>query len=70
MFGLVVGGQRVASVTLHQLVQAGYVWTALAPCSGVLRWRDLERPITCAPRAIVAPAGPAPAASAGQVAPA
>lgn len=47
LFGMVSGGRRVASVSLDQLVKAGYRWTSLAPCSGVLAWRGIERPVSC-----------------------
>lgn len=46
-FGLLVGGQRVATVSLDQLVRMGYSWTEHGPCSGVLTFREKERPVTC-----------------------
>ena len=70
VFGLLVQGQRVASVRLQDLLRAGYVWTLLAPCAGVLRWGEVERMVTCPSPARQAPPGPMPAASGPQNAPA
>lgn len=49
VFGLVLEGQRVATVSLAQLLRAGYTWTSYGPCSGVLRHADTVRRVTCAP---------------------
>lgn len=58
-FGIIVDGRRVASVSLDQLVRAGYSYTEVGPCSGVLRFRQLERAVTCAAAVEpVAPRGP------------
>jgi len=46
-FGVLVDGKRVATVSLKQLVSAGYSYTEVGPCSGVLRFRQVERPVTC-----------------------
>lgn len=46
-FGLLLDGQRVATVTLGQLVRMGYSYTDLGPCAAVLRYRDRERMLTC-----------------------
>jgi zona occludens toxin (predicted ATPase) len=48
VFGVLVAGQRVTSVTLDQLLRAGYTWVSHAPCAGVLRFADAERMVTCA----------------------
>lgn len=50
VFGLVVDGERVATVSLAQVVAMGYVWTYLGPCAGVLRHGVVERLITCGKR--------------------
>lgn len=50
-FGLLIGGQRITTVTLAQLVRMGYAYTDLGPCAGVLRYRDRERLLTCGIRA-------------------
>lgn len=46
-FGLVIEGERVATVSLAQLVRMGYAFTELGPCAGILRYRETERVITC-----------------------
>lgn len=67
IFGLIQDGQRIATVTLAELVRAGYAYTAVAPCSGLLRFRDQERVLSCGPRGVASdrssPSGPALAAS-------
>jgi hypothetical protein len=70
VFGLVIQGHRVATVPLAQLLRAGYVWTHLAPCSGLLRWGELERLVTCALPVPVLPSRPSSGASAPHTAPA
>jgi hypothetical protein len=47
VFGLLVDGQRVASISLAELVRMGYSFTYSGTCSGVLRFRELERALTC-----------------------
>lgn len=63
VFGLVQDGKRLATLTLADLVQAGYSYTFIAPCAGVLRYKDQERVLSCGPRGEVAPPAAAPAAS-------
>lgn len=67
VFGLVQDGRRIATVTLNQLVSAGYAYTEFGPCAGVLRFADRERVLSCAPRgdvtsgvAVLSPAASAP----------
>lgn len=55
VFGLVVSGQRVSTVTLDQLVRAGYVWVEQGPCAGVLIFGESQRLVTCGMPAPVAP---------------
>lgn len=50
VFGLLVDGERVATVSLAQVIAMGYVWTYLGPCAGVLRHGEVERLITCGKR--------------------
>jgi zona occludens toxin (predicted ATPase) len=57
-FGLHVDGRRVGTVTLSQLVAAGYSYTELGPCAGLLRFGDVERAVTCAPPHQEKPAAP------------
>lgn len=67
-FGLVQDGQRIATVTLAELVHAGYSYTAVAPCAGLLRFGDRERVLSCGQRGVVErAASPAAAASSGSV---
>jgi zona occludens toxin len=66
VFGLVVDGKRVGTVTLAQLVAAGYSYTEHGPCSGVLRWGDLERSVTCQAAALPAPESSTRKVEAGQ----
>lgn len=49
-FGLVQDGVRIATVTLAQLVRAGYAYTSYGPCAGLLRFGDRERVLSCGPR--------------------
>jgi hypothetical protein len=49
-FGLFVEDERVATVTLAQLVAMGYVWKSWGPCVGSLRYGPLERLVTCGVR--------------------
>ncbi|MBB4842212.1 zona occludens toxin (predicted ATPase) [Paucibacter oligotrophus] len=76
LFGVLVDGQRVATVTLAQLVRAGYEYTEIGPCAGLLRFGQVERVLACGKRQVVpdaqsspaapaAPAGPAPVATGG-----
>lgn len=46
-FGLMQDGQRIATVTLAELVSAGYAYTVVGPCAGLLRFRDKERVLSC-----------------------
>lgn len=46
-FGLLVDGERVATLSLAQLVSMGYIWTEVGPCVGVLRIAGTDRQITC-----------------------
>lgn len=46
-FGLLQDGQRIATVTLAELVSAGYAYTAIGPCSGILRFGENERALSC-----------------------
>jgi len=62
IFGLVQDGQRIATVTLSQLVRAGYAYTEIGPCAGVLRFGDRERVLSCGPR-VDSPALAAPGAA-------
>jgi len=64
-FGLLQDGQRIATVTLAELVRAGYAYTAVAPCSGLLRFKDRERVVSCGPRANVERAVSPPIAASG-----
>lgn len=55
-FGLLIDGQRVATVRLSDLVNMGYTFTELGPCAAVLASAHVERLITCGkPSAAVAP---------------
>jgi len=47
LFGLMQDGQRIGTVTLAELVKAGYAYTVLGPCSGLLRFHQLERVVSC-----------------------
>lgn len=67
-FGIVQDGQRIATVTLAELVRAGYAYTALAPCAGLLRFGDRERVLSCGPRGVVERTAPPAAASSGATA--
>jgi zona occludens toxin len=58
-FGLVVDGQRVATVSLDALVRAGYSFTEFGPCAVSLRYRQVERLVTCGHRVDVELARPA-----------
>jgi zona occludens toxin len=72
-FGLFVDGERVATLTLADLAAMGYSWTTWGPCVGSLRYRAVERLVTCGKRAYappaigttVAPAVPVPEQSTG-----
>lgn len=55
-FGLFVDGERVATVTLAQLVRMGYIWKSWGPCVGSLRFGAVERLVTCGKRAYAPPA--------------
>jgi zona occludens toxin len=55
VFGLLVQGQRVATVSLSSLLQSGYTWTTLGACAGVLRFGELERLVTCASPSVASP---------------
>lgn len=46
-FGVILSGQRVATVTLAQLVRAGYVWTDQGPCAGLLVYGTTQRVVSC-----------------------
>jgi len=59
-FGLIDAGQRIATMTLAQVVRAGYSWKTLAPCVGALRFGEVERRVICGK-----PALPLPAPAAG-----
>lgn len=51
MFDVAAGGQRISTTDSVQLAKAGYVYTHLAECAGLLNWHGEDRPITCdAPR--------------------
>lgn len=52
-FGLVIEGQRVATLSLVQLMRMGYEFEELGPCAGLLRYRERERVITCGKPAAV-----------------
>lgn len=67
-FGLVIDGERVASLSLAQLVAMGYVWIESGPCVGILRWQDRQRYVTCG-RAQAPQAREQPAARVDQVQP-
>lgn len=62
-FSVSHNGRVVATLVDRQLFAAGYTWRAVGPCSGVLRFGDLERAVTCDAPAAARP-GPALAASA------
>lgn len=47
VFGLLVDGERVATASLAQLVRMGYTWVDVGPCAGLLRFKGVERVITC-----------------------
>lgn len=61
LFGLLIEGERVASITLAELVKMGYSYTSSGPCVGVLRFGVVERLVTCgkAPARVERPAAPA-----------
>jgi zona occludens toxin (predicted ATPase) len=72
-FGLLIDGQRVATLSLQQLVRMGYTFVSVGQCSGLLQYRGgRERPITCgkaveshqAQQQAATPAAPAPDAAA------
>lgn len=46
-FGVILAGQRVATVSLAQLVRAGYVWTDQGPCAGLLVYGTTQRVVSC-----------------------
>lgn len=51
MFEVSANGQRIGTTDNVQLAKAGYSYTHLAECAGVLNWHGEDRPITCdAPR--------------------
>lgn len=64
IFGIVQDGKRLATVTLAELVRAGYAFTFVGPCAGVLRYKDQERPLSCGPRGEAPAAAPVPAPAA------
>lgn len=68
IFGLVQDGHRIATVTLAELVRAGYAYTSIGPCAGLLRFRDQERVLSCGPRG-QAPGAASPALPASGAAP-
>lgn len=49
-FGLVVDGERVATLDLLQLGLMGYSWTELGPCVGRLVYKQTDRLVTCGRR--------------------
>ena len=51
-FGLVVDGERIATVSLAQLNRMGYSYTDVGPCAGVLAYRGVERPLSCARQSV------------------
>lgn len=51
MFEVSANGQRIGTTDDVQLAKAGYRYTHLAECAGVIHWHGEDRPITCdAPR--------------------
>lgn len=58
-FGVFLAGERIATVSLAQLVRAGYVWTDQGPCAGLLVFGTTQRLVSCG--APARPASPAPA---------
>lgn len=50
VFGLVQDGKRIATLTLNDLVSAGYAYTVVGPCAGLLRFGDQERVLSCGAR--------------------
>lgn len=51
MFEVAMNGQRIGTTDSVQLAKAGYSYTHLAECAGVLDWHGDQRPVTCdAPR--------------------
>ncbi len=51
MFEVSANGQRIGTTDNVQLAKAGYSYTHLAECAGVLNWHGEDRPVTCdAPR--------------------
>lgn len=61
LFGLWIDGHRVSTVSLGELVAAGYEWTARGPCAGSLRREAEERIVTCGPGQVVAALKSSPA---------
>jgi hypothetical protein len=49
-FGLYVEEERVATVTLDQVLRMGYIWKSWGPCVGSLRFGPVERLVTCGKR--------------------
>lgn len=47
VFGVLVDGQRVATVTLAQLVRSGYSWVDTGHCTGLLVHGQLQRQVSC-----------------------
>lgn len=64
VFGLMQDGQRIATVTLAELVRAGYAYTETGPCSGLLRFGDRERVLSCGRKGEAPTASTPPAATA------
>jgi hypothetical protein len=57
-FGLLVDGQRVATVSLDALIRAGYSFTEFGPCAVALRYRQVERLDHVRPRVDAEPSRP------------
>lgn len=48
-FAVSAGGLHIFDLRDFDLAKAGYKWQPLGECSGMLRWRDKVRAITCDP---------------------